>query len=207
MITIQSFMITAGRTPRRDGGVEDDAVSHTVISAAAPLVVRTATDAELDPAGVVARDAFADEGIGDEAYAAVIADARSRAAVADVLVALDGEGGSVVGTVTFALAGTPYADVARPGEAEFRMLGVAASARRRGAGRALVEECAARARASGADHLVLSVHDGAHGAHRLYELLGFVREPDRDWDPVPGAHLLLYSLSLRGRTGRRAPAR
>ncbi len=162
------------------------------------LVVRTAQDSDLDAAGAVAREAFADDGIGDEGYAAVIADARSRARSATVLVALDGEDGPVVGTVTFARAGTPFADVARSGEAEFRMLGVAADGRGRGVGTALVRACTRLARAAGADRLVLSVHEDAGNARRLYERLGFVREPDRDWDPVPGAHLLLYSLGLSG---------
>ncbi len=176
-------------------------MSATVPPATHPaLVVRTATDAELDAAGTVAQDAFADDGIGEDEYSKVIADARSRAEVAEVLVALDGQDGPVLGTVTFALRSSPFADVARPGEAEFRMLGVLETARGRGVGAALVDACAARARACGADHLVLSVHEDATNAHRLYEKLGFVREPERDWDPAPGVHLLLCSLDLRAPT-------
>lgn len=179
-------------------------MTSTVPPATRPaLVVRTASDAELDAAGTVARDAFADDGIGEDEYSEVIADARSRAEVAEVLVALegaDGQDGQVLGTVTFALHLTPFADVARPGEAEFRMLGVLESERGRGVGAALVDACAVRARASGADHLVLSVHEDATRAHRLYERLGFVRDPERDWDPAPGVHLLFCSLDLRAPT-------
>src|SRR6476619_4304467 len=47
------------------------------------------------------------------------------------------------------------AEVSRPGEAEFRMLAVAPGAQRRGAGEALVRACVGRARALGAEALVL----------------------------------------------------
>jgi hypothetical protein len=33
-------------------------------------------------------------------------------------------------------------------------------------------------------------------AHRLYESLGFVRDPARDWAPVPGVDLLAYRLDV-----------
>ena len=34
-------------------------------------------------------------------------------------------------------------------------------------------------------------------AQRLYERAGFVREPQRDWSPVPDVHLIAYRLDLR----------
>ena len=33
-------------------------------------------------------------------------------------------------------------------------------------------------------------------AHRVYERLGFVRAPERDWQPMPGIDLLVYRLDL-----------
>ena len=33
-------------------------------------------------------------------------------------------------------------------------------------------------------------------AHRLYERLGFVRAPDRDWGPVPGVDLVAFRKEL-----------
>ena len=77
---------------------------------------------------------------------------------------------------------------------EIRMLGVAPNAQGRGAGTALVRECVARA--GGSRRVVLSTQTVAHGSHRLYERLGFVREPARDWAPVPGVALLCYVLEL-----------
>jgi hypothetical protein len=33
-------------------------------------------------------------------------------------------------------------------------------------------------------------------AQAIYARLGFVRRPDRDWEPVPGVRLLGFSLAL-----------
>jgi ribosomal protein S18 acetylase RimI-like enzyme len=44
--------------------------------------------------------------------------------------------------------------------------------------------------------MVLSTSTAMTTAHRLYERLGFVRLPERDWSPVPGVHLLAYVLDL-----------
>jgi hypothetical protein len=33
-------------------------------------------------------------------------------------------------------------------------------------------------------------------AHRLYQRLGFVRCPERDWSPLPGVELVVYRLDL-----------
>ena len=33
-------------------------------------------------------------------------------------------------------------------------------------------------------------------AQRLYERLGFTRLPERDWSPVPGIDLIVYSREL-----------
>jgi hypothetical protein len=33
-------------------------------------------------------------------------------------------------------------------------------------------------------------------AHRVYEHAGFVRDPSRDWSPLPGIDLVAYRLDL-----------
>lgn len=164
----------------------------------APLVVRLARADELDAAGAIARDSFAEDGVASGGYLDRLADAAGRAREADVLVAVLGTGTDeqVVGTVTFAAAGTPYADIARADEAEFRMLAVTDAARGHGAGTAMVDACARRARDLGARALVLSVVSTAQAPHRLYEKLGFVRESERDWYPEPGTLLDVFSLDL-----------
>ncbi len=67
----------------------------------------------------------------------------------------------------------------------------------RGVGRALVEACISRARqVPGCRRLVLSTQPGMLAARRIYESRGFVRDPDRDWSPVPGLTLMAYVLGL-----------
>jgi GNAT superfamily N-acetyltransferase len=72
---------------------------------------------------------------------------------------------------------------------ELRLLAVAPDARRLGVGRALVAECAARARRSGASALGLHTSESMVAAIRMYEEMGFVRTPEFDFQP-PGAELV-----------------
>ncbi len=160
------------------------------------IEVRDADPAEYEAVGKIVAEAFFADGqleAPDSAfYADVLRDVASRADAAEIIVALDD--GAVVGGVTFVPHGGPMADIAEDGEAEIRMLGVAPDAQGRGAGTALMRECIARA--AGTRRIVLSTQTVAHGSHRLYERLGFVREPARDWAPVPGVDLLCYGLEL-----------
>ncbi|MFN8077180.1 MAG: GNAT family N-acetyltransferase [Kineosporiaceae bacterium] len=159
------------------------------------VTVRVARDEELDGAGRVVVEAYRADGIGNAEYLATVADARSRASSADVAVAVN-EGGEVLGSVTFCLPGSPWAELSRPGEAEFRMLGVSPAARGQGVGEALVRWCLDRGRAEGVSTVVISSQDVMAAAHRLYDRLGFTRRPDLDWSPVPGVHLLGFERPL-----------
>jgi ribosomal protein S18 acetylase RimI-like enzyme len=144
--------------------------------------------------GDLTAQAYLDDGFVGPDYAEVIRDVGGRADVATVLVAeLDGE---PVGSVTFALGGSPYAERSSAGEAEIRMLGTARTARGKGVGTALTEECIRRAREAGCSAVRLSTQPEMLGAHRIYERLGFVRTPERDWSPIPGVDLLTYVLTL-----------
>ena len=166
----------------------------------AALIVRDALPADLDRVGALTLAAYRADGMLDaveDGYERRLADAATRAEQAQLLVAVDGETGEPLGTVTFCLPGQPWAEISQPGEAEFRMLAVAPSARGRGAGRALVEECLARAAAAGASRLVLSTQPASATAHQLYARLGFGRLPERDWSPAPGVHLLAYARPTR----------
>jgi GNAT superfamily N-acetyltransferase len=82
------------------------------------------------------------------------------------------------------------------GEASFRMLGVDPAYQGKGAGRALVEWCIARARSDGRTALVMHTTPWMRTAHRMYDAFGFVRDPARDWLPVPDVQLLGYRLEL-----------
>ena len=84
---------------------------------------------------------------------------------------------------------------------EVRLVAVDPSARARGVARALVLECVRRARAAGATTIGLHTSRSMRSARRLYEGLGFVRDPEHDFQP-PGAELVEgYRLSL----GRHEP--
>ncbi|GAA2514596.1 GNAT family N-acetyltransferase [Streptomyces gobitricini] len=135
-------------------------------------------------------------GESDE-YLIELRDVPRRAAEAEVLVAV-GEDGRVLGGVTFvAEGGGPWAGLARAGEAELGMLAVAREARRRGAGEALVRACVERAReVEGCARLVLSTRASMRAAHRIHDRLGFVRTPERDWQPTPGVTLSTYALEF-----------
>ncbi|GAA3669102.1 ribosomal protein S18 acetylase RimI-like enzyme [Lentzea atacamensis] len=164
----------------------------------ADLIIRPATEADLPAVGSVTVEAYRVDGFldGTDDYADHLADAASRFRDAELLVAVDGASGEVLGSVTVVLPGTHYAEISRQGELEFRMLAVAASARGRGVGEALVRAVLERARAAGVSHVVLSSSEKMLAAHRLYERLGFTRLPERDWAPLPGVNLVAYAYGM-----------
>ncbi|MCT4355364.1 GNAT family N-acetyltransferase [Streptomyces sp. Je 1-79] len=163
--------------------------------------IRAVRPEEYEALGEITARAFLDDGhldFGEEDdYLHLLRDVARRVAEADVLVAVDRDG-TVLGGVTFARGGEEWADIAREGEAEFRMLAVAKGARGRGVGEALVRTCVERARNTGEyRRMVLSTQSNMASAHRIYERLGFVRTPDRDWKPLPDmAPLFTYALEL-----------
>ena len=167
-----------------------------------PIAVRLARPDEYDAVGALTAEVYGDEGFAHGDYLPVLRDAARRAAVADVLVAVDA-GGQLLGTLTYAPGGTPFADLARPGEAEFRMLAVRPAARGQGVATRLVTAAIARARAQGHRRLAISTQPAMTAAHRLYERLGFTRTPERDWSPEPGVNLRTYTLELAPPGGER----
>jgi ribosomal protein S18 acetylase RimI-like enzyme len=139
--------------------------------------------------------------VGD--YATELADVAQRSQGADVLVAVDPsvEGGcdEIVGCVTFVPDWTsPWAEYLEPGESGIRMLAVRPLSQRRGIGRLLVDACISRAQDLGRDALMLHTTPWMTAAHHLYEQVGFVRFPARDWFPLPEVPLLSYRLELGG---------
>ncbi|GEA89449.1 GNAT family N-acetyltransferase [Cellulomonas cellasea] len=175
--------------------------------------VRVATGVhELRDVGALTAEAYhADRLLSpDDDYTVELRDAERRAGEAVLLVALvpaapgvepaDGDedtdagtdtDGVVVGTVTLAPAGTSYAEVAEPGEAEIRMLAVAPEARRRGVAEALMRAALDHAVTSGHRRVVLSTFDAMRSAQRLYRRLGFVPVPARDWQHE-GVHVRVH---------------
>ncbi|MFE7315262.1 GNAT family N-acetyltransferase [Streptomyces sp. NPDC057555] len=172
------------------------------------ITIRPVRQAEFETVGELVVEVYLADGLltgADDPYAAVLRDVAHRVEHAEVLVAVDGQGGAdgtdgtdgtVLGAVTFAAHGSPYADLAGPGEGEFRMLAVRSEGRGRGVGEALVRACLARARTLGLRGMVLSSQRHLLPAHRLYHRLGFVRAAERDWNPVPEVRLWAFAQEL-----------
>ncbi|MHA4775232.1 GNAT family N-acetyltransferase [Streptomyces sp. MSC1_001] len=164
------------------------------------FTIRAVRPEEYEALGELTASTYLNDGLlqfgAEDFYLEVLRDTARRARESEVLVADDAEG-RLLGGVTFATGGTPWADIAVEGEAEFRMLAVSREARGRGVGEALVRACIERARAlPGCVRLVLSTDAKMVSAHRIYERLGFVRTPHRDWEPTPGLLLRTYALEF-----------
>ncbi len=123
----------------------------------------------------------------DSPYVAELADTETRSGAAEVLVAV--RDSQLLGSLTIARPGTPYADIAREGELEFRMLAVTGAARGAGVGTALVRTVVDTARDEGFEAVVLTTMPGMAAARRIYERLGFVHVPERDWSTPGGIPL------------------
>ena len=169
------------------------------------IVIRRARPEEYETLGEITAQAYLGDGLLDfgegDGYLVHLRDVARRAAAGEVLVAVDKDGTVLGGVTVVVTAGTALSELARPGEAEVRMLAVAREARGRGAGEALVRACIDRARATeGCTGVVLSTQRTMLAAQRIYERLGFTRNPERDWNPVPELDdivLLTYELTLR----------
>ncbi|MEV4556067.1 GNAT family N-acetyltransferase [Kitasatospora sp. NPDC049285] len=160
-----------------------------------PPIIRRALAEDLEGAGAVSVEAFVGDGHtrSDSPYVHLLRDAARRDREAELLVAVDASG-QVLGCVTFAAGGTEWADIAEPHEGEIRMLAVGAAARGRGVGRALVAAAMERSRELGLAGMAFSTRPAMTAAHRIYEALGFVRTPARDWQPMPGLQLMVYTI-------------
>jgi GNAT superfamily N-acetyltransferase len=161
------------------------------------LLIRPAHPDEYDAVAALTVEVYVGDGYvadGDD-YVRELADVPHRADEAEVLVAVhDGE---VVGSLTVAKPGTRYAEIAQPGELEFRMLAVSKRARGLGVGGALVRAVIDEARSGDFDAVALTTMFSMVDAHRLYERLGFVGVPERDWATHDGLQLFVMRLALR----------
>jgi GNAT superfamily N-acetyltransferase len=130
----------------------------------------------------------------EDDYRERLHDVATRDAQAEVWVAVVEE--RVVGVVTYCPPGSPWREIGRQDEGEFRMLAVDPAAQGTGAGTALARLCEERAREDGAAGMALSSLATMATAHRVYARLGYSREPARDWSPVPGVDLLAFSKTF-----------
>lgn len=157
--------------------------------------IRLAQPADFDRVGELTVAAYAPHTDGPtDFYIERLRDVATRAREAEVWVAeLDGQ---VVGAVTRTPLGSPWREIARDDEAEFRMLAVDPAFQGRGVARALVQHVIDLAREDGDRAIVMSSEAGMARAHALYESMGFRRTPERDWHPLPTIDLITYELEL-----------
>lgn len=134
----------------------------------------------------------------DQGYAAQLADVATRAALVDVLVAVDPHG-RLEGAITYVPGPGPMAWFDDPDEAGMRMLAVNPAAQRQGVGARLITACVERATTASKARLLLHTTAPMTVAHRLYERAGFRRDPERDEVLEGGLLLLAYVLHLGGR--------
>jgi GNAT superfamily N-acetyltransferase len=156
--------------------------------------VRTARPDERDVIARLTRDAYAEYARVMEPSAWAALDAAVESSLADdtdVTRIVAERDGTIVGSAAlYAPDAAAYGNLASAAPwPEVRLVAVSPSARGRGVARALVEECARRARQNGAIALGLHTSRSMRAAKRLYEQLGFVRDPEHDFHP-PGAELV-----------------
>jgi GNAT superfamily N-acetyltransferase len=161
--------------------------------------VRPAVPADYEAIARITRDSYLAAGYFDSAdhpYMQQIQDVARRAEQATIWVAE--RNGRIVGSVTLAVAGEPYADIALDDELEFRMLVVDPAVQRSGAGQALVEAIIAHARSlDGISGVALTTGGTWESAHGLYRKTGFRRVPERDWFvPDTDIKLLVFRLDV-----------
>jgi ribosomal protein S18 acetylase RimI-like enzyme len=132
-----------------------------------------------------------------DAYDIRLRDVATRARTSCVLVAVT-PAGELLGGVTYVSGpDDPYSEQLGEGEAGMRMLAVDPARQGRGVGRALATECLNRARDAGSVRLVLHTGHWMPKAVRMYERMGFVRQPELDFSPVPGIDIIAYAFDLR----------
>jgi GNAT superfamily N-acetyltransferase len=160
--------------------------------------VRRATAAEYDRVGELTVRAYEAFTLGPtDPYVARLRDAASRAEAAELWVAVEGD--RLLGNVTYCPPGSPWREIGRDDEGEFRMLAVDPAARGAGAGTALAAMCEERAREHGAVGMALSTLAQMTDAHRIYTRLGYSRDTSRDWSPLPDVQLIAYAKVFRAR--------
>jgi GNAT superfamily N-acetyltransferase len=163
------------------------------------ITIRPATAEDFDDVARITRESYLAAGYFDSAdhpYILQIQDVARRAQSATIWVAE--RGGQVIGSVTLARAGEPFADIALEDELEFRMLVVDPAVQRSGAGKATVEAIIDYAKSlAGIKAVALTTGKTWESAHGLYRKTGFQRVPERDWF-VPGTDikLLVYRLEV-----------
>ena len=162
------------------------------------IIIRDIREEELDSVGALLKEAY--QGYAHlmpveawKEYAQDIMDVRARFDKSDQIVAeVDGH---LAGSVTLYLKSTESVEWPA-GWAGIRLLGVSPRFRGLGVGRALMDECVRRCREKGIKTIGLHTTTAMDVARRMYERMGFVREPKLDFHPREDIVVMAYRLDL-----------
>jgi ribosomal protein S18 acetylase RimI-like enzyme len=165
------------------------------VSAPSGAVVRAATDHDAEAIVALWTEAYFTEGEGGRDTPYARSDFDETAAAATHLLAAESDG-AVLGVVALLVPGEPTRAVAFEGEAELARLVVSSAARRQGIGRALAIRCTELAETERWPAIVLWSRPYQRAGHRLYESLGYQRQPERDSVDGTGFERLVFRLAL-----------
>jgi GNAT superfamily N-acetyltransferase len=129
----------------------------------------------------------------DDEYDVLLGDVSSRAKDSSVVVAL--VDGRLVGCLTYlADMHGPHGEFDDDDAASFRYFGVDPTAQGQGVGEAMVQWCLDTARSDGRRRIRIHTLESMPGAQRLYQRMGFVRDPDHDeeWDGIKGLSFVAH---------------
>ena len=148
-------------------------------------IIRDALPAEFVTAGELTAKAYAPIlAFGeDDPYLDQLRDAQARASKAQLLVFVSSSR-QILGTITVARPGSPYAEIAAPHELEVRMLAVSPGSHGQGIGRQLMAHVHDIAVTEGFASVALSVIGTNVDALQFYQRLGYRPDSSRDWYPV-----------------------
>ena len=169
----------------------------TSAPATAAFTIRPILPSDYPAVGRITLDAYeANRDHLDDGYRRELEDVAARAGLCTVLVAVRPDC-TVLGGVTYVPGpDNPMSELERDGEAGIRMLAVDPAAQGLGVGRALTLACLERARREGRAGIALYTRPANVRAQRLYESLGFVRDPERDWQYARGEWLWAFKLTF-----------
>jgi len=158
-------------------------------------VIRATTEGDAEAVAALWTEAYFTEGEGgrDTPYSRSDFE-QTRTAAAHLLVAE--RDGAVLGVVALLAPDEPSRAVALADEAELARLVVSSAARGQGIGRALANRCAELAREHGWPAVSLWSRPYQRAGHRLYESLGYKRQPERDSTDETGFGRLVFRLDL-----------
>jgi ribosomal protein S18 acetylase RimI-like enzyme len=158
-------------------------------------VIRAATAADAEAVVALWTEAYFTEGEGGRGAPYARSDFEETAATAAHLLVAERDA-AVLGVVALLAPAEPTRAIAQEDEAELARLVVSSASRRQGIGRALADRCAELALGERWPALSLWSRPYQRAGHRLYESLGYHRQPERDSIDETGFERLVFRLAL-----------